>query len=215
MSLIGAAWSILLFMGSGRLTVSYQYAYLWHCPAATLQKWNNLCCDGRFWNHGLQALPSPRGTGSSLLLWNESSQSHAFQCYQEAHLSVFSALLNASRAAGTIPTIFLTIYPKKNKYPAMLHWGCHVVQNFDSFLYTLPYLKHVWGGLSHLFSFLSIYRFCHSCISASAKHNAWMCPYCRAYLPSEAIPATDVAKKMESTYRNCTECETQVCSLEH
>ncbi|KAM6103454.1 E3 ubiquitin-protein ligase RNF125 [Theristicus caerulescens] len=52
--------------------------------------------------------------------------------------------------------------------------------------------------------------FCHSCISASLKNNAWTCPYCRAYLPSEGIPATDIAKKMESTYRNCTECKTQV-----
>ncbi|KFV62847.1 E3 ubiquitin-protein ligase RNF125, partial [Dryobates pubescens] len=53
--------------------------------------------------------------------------------------------------------------------------------------------------------------FCHSCISASLKNNAWTCPYCRAYLPSEGIPATDIAKKMESTFQNCTECETQVC----
>ncbi|KAM6278278.1 E3 ubiquitin-protein ligase RNF125 [Spheniscus humboldti] len=56
--------------------------------------------------------------------------------------------------------------------------------------------------------------FCHSCISASLKNNAWTCPYCRAYLPSEGIPATDIAKKMESTYQNCTECETQVCLSE-
>ncbi|XP_009329751.1 PREDICTED: E3 ubiquitin-protein ligase RNF125 [Pygoscelis adeliae] len=57
-------------------------------------------------------------------------------------------------------------------------------------------------------------RFCHSCISASLKNNAWTCPYCRAYLPSEGIPATDIAKKMENTYQNCTECETQVCLSE-
>ncbi|XP_075561175.1 E3 ubiquitin-protein ligase RNF125 [Pelecanus crispus] len=56
--------------------------------------------------------------------------------------------------------------------------------------------------------------FCHSCISASLKNNAWTCPYCRAYLPSEGIPATDITKKMESTYRNCTECETEVCLSE-
>ncbi|KAM6318613.1 LOW QUALITY PROTEIN: E3 ubiquitin-protein ligase RNF125 [Aegotheles albertisi] len=48
---------------------------------------------------------------------------------------------------------------------------------------------------------------CHSCISASLKNNVWTCPYCHAYLPSEGIPATDIAKKMESTY-NCAECET-------
>ncbi|KAM9643914.1 LOW QUALITY PROTEIN: E3 ubiquitin-protein ligase RNF125 [Morphnus guianensis] len=59
-----------------------------------------------------------------------------------------------------------------------------------------------------------MYRFCHSCISASLKNNAWTCPYCRAYLPSEGIPATDIAKKMEGTYRNCTECEMQVCLSE-
>ncbi|NXI45668.1 RN125 ligase, partial [Galbula dea] len=56
--------------------------------------------------------------------------------------------------------------------------------------------------------------FCHSCISASLKKNSWTCPYCRAYLPSEGIPATDIAKKMENTYQNCTECETQVCLSE-
>ncbi|KAM6087639.1 LOW QUALITY PROTEIN: E3 ubiquitin-protein ligase RNF125 [Chlamydotis macqueenii] len=50
--------------------------------------------------------------------------------------------------------------------------------------------------------------FCHFSISASLKNNAWTCPYCCAYLPSEGIPATDTAKKMEST-QNCTECETQ------
>ncbi|XP_025928618.1 E3 ubiquitin-protein ligase RNF125 [Apteryx rowi] len=59
-----------------------------------------------------------------------------------------------------------------------------------------------------------MYRFCHSCISTSLKNNAWTCPYCRAYLSSEGIPATDIAKKMKSIYRNCTECETQVCLSE-
>ncbi|KAM6143004.1 LOW QUALITY PROTEIN: E3 ubiquitin-protein ligase RNF125 [Phoenicopterus ruber ruber] len=52
--------------------------------------------------------------------------------------------------------------------------------------------------------------FCHFCVSASLKNNAWTCPYCRACLPPEGTPATDIAKKTESTYRNCTECETQV-----
>ncbi|PKU44800.1 hypothetical protein llap_4907 [Limosa lapponica baueri] len=52
-------------------------------------------------------------------------------------------------------------------------------------------------------------RYCHSCMSASLKNNACTCPYGRTYLPSEGIPATDIAKKIESTYRYCTECETQ------
>uniref|UniRef100_A0A663E5Z7 Ring finger protein 125 n=1 Tax=Aquila chrysaetos chrysaetos TaxID=223781 RepID=A0A663E5Z7_AQUCH len=64
-----------------------------------------------------------------------------------------------------------------------------------------PHFCSEMGPHSHIF--------CHSCISASLKNNAWTCPYCRAYLPSEGIPATDIAKKMESTYRNCTECEMQ------
>ncbi|KAM6410654.1 LOW QUALITY PROTEIN: E3 ubiquitin-protein ligase RNF125 [Pluvialis apricaria] len=58
-----------------------------------------------------------------------------------------------------------------------------------------------------------VQRFCHSCISASLKNNVWMCP-CSAYLPSEGIPATDIAKKMESTYRNCTETIASVCLSE-
>uniref|UniRef100_A0A8C4JAZ0 RING-type E3 ubiquitin transferase n=1 Tax=Dromaius novaehollandiae TaxID=8790 RepID=A0A8C4JAZ0_DRONO len=69
-------------------------------------------------------------------------------------------------------------------------------------------------GLSHLFCFFSMCRFCHSCISTSLKNNAWTCPYCRAYLSSEGIPATDIAKKMKIIYQNCTECETQVCLSE-
>ncbi|KAM9387416.1 LOW QUALITY PROTEIN: E3 ubiquitin-protein ligase RNF125 [Phaethornis superciliosus] len=50
-------------------------------------------------------------------------------------------------------------------------------------------------------------RFCHFCISAS-KNSVWTCPYCHAYLPSEGIPDNDIE---ESTYRKCTECQTQVC----
>ncbi|KYO26168.1 E3 ubiquitin-protein ligase RNF125 isoform A [Alligator mississippiensis] len=57
-------------------------------------------------------------------------------------------------------------------------------------------------------------RFCHSCIAASLRNNAWTCPYCRTYLPSEGIPATDITKKMKSVFQNCTECETQVCLSE-
>ncbi|KFP03820.1 E3 ubiquitin-protein ligase RNF125, partial [Calypte anna] len=56
--------------------------------------------------------------------------------------------------------------------------------------------------------------FCHFCISASLKNSAWTCPCCCAYLPSEGIPATDIAKTMESTHRNYTECQTQVCLSE-
>nr|XP_005280067.1 E3 ubiquitin-protein ligase RNF125 [Chrysemys picta bellii] len=52
--------------------------------------------------------------------------------------------------------------------------------------------------------------FCHSCIVTSLRNNTWTCPYCRAYLPSEGIPATDIAKKMKSVYQNCTECDTQI-----
>lgn len=53
-------------------------------------------------------------------------------------------------------------------------------------------------------------RFCRSCIATSLKNNKWTCPYCRAYLPSEGVPATDVAKRMKSEYQNCTECDTLV-----
>ncbi|XP_028630631.1 E3 ubiquitin-protein ligase RNF125 [Grammomys surdaster] len=54
--------------------------------------------------------------------------------------------------------------------------------------------------------------FCRSCIATSIKNNnKWTCPYCRAYLPSEGVPATDIAKRMKSEYQNCTECGTLVC----
>nr|XP_048693135.1 E3 ubiquitin-protein ligase RNF125 [Caretta caretta] len=56
--------------------------------------------------------------------------------------------------------------------------------------------------------------FCHSCIVTSLRNNTWTCPYCRSYLPSEGIPATDIAKKMKTVYQNCTECDTQVCLSE-
>ncbi|XP_055091173.2 E3 ubiquitin-protein ligase RNF125 isoform X1 [Symphalangus syndactylus] len=56
--------------------------------------------------------------------------------------------------------------------------------------------------------------FCRSCIATSLKNNKWTCPYCRAYLPSEGVPATDVAKRMKSEYENCTECDTLVCLSE-
>ncbi|KAJ1068169.1 hypothetical protein K5549_007457 [Capra hircus] len=57
-------------------------------------------------------------------------------------------------------------------------------------------------------------RFCRSCIATSLKNNKWTCPYCRAYLPSEGVPAADVAKRMKSEFRNCTECDTLVCLSE-
>ncbi|XP_061453880.1 E3 ubiquitin-protein ligase RNF125 [Rhineura floridana] len=52
--------------------------------------------------------------------------------------------------------------------------------------------------------------FCHSCIATSFRNNTWTCPYCRAFLPSEGIPATDITKMMKNIYQNCTECGTQV-----
>ncbi|XP_027702913.1 E3 ubiquitin-protein ligase RNF125-like isoform X2 [Vombatus ursinus] len=56
--------------------------------------------------------------------------------------------------------------------------------------------------------------FCRSCISTSLRNSKWTCPYCRAYLPSEGVPATDIMKKMKAIYQNCTECNTQVCLSE-
>nr|XP_056710901.1 E3 ubiquitin-protein ligase RNF125 [Euleptes europaea] len=53
--------------------------------------------------------------------------------------------------------------------------------------------------------------FCHSCIATSLRNNTWTCPYCRAYLHSEGIPATDITKMMENVYQNCSECDTEVC----
>uniref|UniRef100_A0A2K6GNE4 Ring finger protein 125 n=1 Tax=Propithecus coquereli TaxID=379532 RepID=A0A2K6GNE4_PROCO len=53
--------------------------------------------------------------------------------------------------------------------------------------------------------------FCRSCIATSLKNNKWTCPYCRAYLPSEGVPATDIAKRMKSEYQNCAECDTLFC----
>ncbi|XP_054841851.1 E3 ubiquitin-protein ligase RNF125 [Eublepharis macularius] len=56
--------------------------------------------------------------------------------------------------------------------------------------------------------------FCHSCIATSLRNNTWTCPYCRAYLHSEGIPATDITKMMKNIYQNCTECDTEVCLSE-
>ncbi|XP_048363272.1 E3 ubiquitin-protein ligase RNF125 [Sphaerodactylus townsendi] len=56
--------------------------------------------------------------------------------------------------------------------------------------------------------------FCHSCIATSLRNNTWTCPYCRAHLHSEGIPATDVTKMMANIYQNCTECDTEVCLSE-
>lgn len=66
------------------------------------------------------------------------------------------------------------------------------------FLRKITYFRFVLG------------RFCRSCIATSLKNNKWTCPYCRAYLPSEGVPATDVAKRMKSEYQKCTECDTPV-----
>lgn len=80
--------------------------------------------------------------------------------------------------------------------------------------------KHIVGGgpfrssrENYVFLFVCFGRFCRSCIATSLKNNKWTCPYCRAYLPSEGVPATDVAKRMKSEYQNCTECDTLVCNL--
>uniref|UniRef100_A0A6I8P5V0 RING-type E3 ubiquitin transferase n=1 Tax=Ornithorhynchus anatinus TaxID=9258 RepID=A0A6I8P5V0_ORNAN len=56
--------------------------------------------------------------------------------------------------------------------------------------------------------------FCRSCIATSLRNNKWTCPYCRAYLPSEGVPAVDIVKKMKAAYQDCTECETPVCLSE-
>lgn len=61
-----------------------------------------------------------------------------------------------------------------------------------------------------MYSWFVLGRFCRSCIATSLKNNKWTCPYCRAYLPSEGVPATDVAKRMKSEYQKCTECDTPV-----
>ncbi|XP_051019221.1 E3 ubiquitin-protein ligase RNF125 isoform X1 [Acomys russatus] len=53
--------------------------------------------------------------------------------------------------------------------------------------------------------------FCRSCIATSIKNNKWACPYCRACLSSEGVPATDIAKRMKSEYQDCAECGTLVC----
>ncbi|XP_038622447.1 E3 ubiquitin-protein ligase RNF125 [Tachyglossus aculeatus] len=56
--------------------------------------------------------------------------------------------------------------------------------------------------------------FCRSCIATSLRNNKWTCPYCRAHLPSEGVPAVDIVKKMKAAYQDCTECETPVCLSE-
>ncbi|XP_013925762.1 PREDICTED: E3 ubiquitin-protein ligase RNF125 [Thamnophis sirtalis] len=56
--------------------------------------------------------------------------------------------------------------------------------------------------------------FCHTCITTCLRNHTWTCPYCRAYLPSEGIPATDIIKMMKNIHQNCTECKTQVCLSE-
>uniref|UniRef100_A0A8C4XLA1 RING-type E3 ubiquitin transferase n=1 Tax=Falco tinnunculus TaxID=100819 RepID=A0A8C4XLA1_FALTI len=63
-------------------------------------------------------------------------------------------------------------------------------------LYAIQTPRQLEQTTTYHTTFLSMYRFCHSCISACLKNKAWMCPYCHAYLPSEGIPATNIAKKM-------------------
>ncbi|XP_012369911.2 E3 ubiquitin-protein ligase RNF125 [Octodon degus] len=72
----------------------------------------------------------------------------------------------------------------------------------------------VCGPPSKLRTIVLKCRFCRSCIAASLKSSRWTCPYCRAYLPSEGVPATDVARRMKAEYRNCAECDTLVCLSE-
>lgn len=57
-------------------------------------------------------------------------------------------------------------------------------------------------------------RFCRSCLATSLRSSKWTCPYCRAYLPSEGVPATDVARRMRSERQDCAECGSLVCLSE-
>ncbi|XP_057359961.1 E3 ubiquitin-protein ligase RNF125 isoform X3 [Manis pentadactyla] len=57
-------------------------------------------------------------------------------------------------------------------------------------------------------------RFCRSCLTTSLRSSKWTCPYCRAYLPSEGVPATDVARRMRSEHQDCAECGSLVCLSE-
>ncbi|XP_072267379.1 E3 ubiquitin-protein ligase RNF125 [Pyxicephalus adspersus] len=56
--------------------------------------------------------------------------------------------------------------------------------------------------------------FCHTCIKASLRRNAYACPYCRTHLSSEGTPAVDIVKKMKTVFQNCEECEKRICLSE-
>ncbi|XP_075069569.1 E3 ubiquitin-protein ligase RNF125 [Mixophyes fleayi] len=56
--------------------------------------------------------------------------------------------------------------------------------------------------------------FCHTCIEASLRNNAYACPYCRTQLSSEGTPAVDIVKKMKTVFQNCEECEQKICLSE-
>ncbi|XP_063779717.1 E3 ubiquitin-protein ligase RNF125 isoform X1 [Pseudophryne corroboree] len=56
--------------------------------------------------------------------------------------------------------------------------------------------------------------FCHTCIKASLRNNAYACPYCRTHLSSEGTLAVDIVKKMKTVFQNCEECEKKVCLSE-
>ncbi|XP_040288110.1 E3 ubiquitin-protein ligase RNF125 [Bufo bufo] len=56
--------------------------------------------------------------------------------------------------------------------------------------------------------------FCHTCIKASLRNNAYACPYCRAHLSSEGTLAVDIMKKMKTVFQNCEECEEKICLSE-
>ncbi|XP_077348741.1 E3 ubiquitin-protein ligase RNF125 [Lithobates pipiens] len=56
--------------------------------------------------------------------------------------------------------------------------------------------------------------FCHTCIKASLRNNAYACPYCRTHLSSEGTLAVDIMKKMKTVFQNCEECEEKICLSE-
>lgn len=87
-----------------------------------------------------------------------SPHSHiGFTATRMRSLPFFSALLNAGSAAGTIPTIFLTICILRRTNIQQHYTGdlilCKIV---ILFLYTLHYLKHILVGLSHSVLFLCV-----------------------------------------------------------
>jgi hypothetical protein len=88
---------------------------------------------------------------------------------------------------------------------------CKLSLNYNLYKHMVVVPWWLWRKL--MCSWFVLGRFCRSCIATSLRNNKWTCPYCRAYLPSEGVPATDVAKRMKSEYQTCTECDTLVCTL--